>query len=196
MDKELGNIRQHFQVGTGLNSYRKKKYVWKLVYIYMLGYDVDFGHMEIASLLSSPKYSEKSVGYIAASVLIRPGDDLMSTVIITVKNDLRVGRYILVSTYVTLPALLFSNTCDPFLDFISIGLSNPVQNLALCTVANLGGSDFRTGLIGAIHKLLMKEGDPGIRKKAALCLLRFFIESPDDIDHQKWAERYGLITYN
>jgi len=40
--------------------------VWKLVYIHMLGYDVDFGHMEIISLLTSTKYTEKLVGYVTA----------------------------------------------------------------------------------------------------------------------------------
>ncbi len=61
-------------------------------------------------------------------------------------------------------------------------------------MANLGGSDFRIGLVDAVHRLLMeKEGGPSIRKKAALCLLRFFRESPEDIDHQEWAERYNLV---
>lgn len=36
-------------------AYNKKKYVWKLLYIHMLGYDVDFGHMEAVSLISSYK---------------------------------------------------------------------------------------------------------------------------------------------
>jgi len=36
-------------------AYNKKKYVWKLLYIYMLGYDVEFGHMEAVSLISSYK---------------------------------------------------------------------------------------------------------------------------------------------
>ena len=31
--------------------------------MYMLGYEVDFGHMEAVNLISSAKYSEKSVGY-------------------------------------------------------------------------------------------------------------------------------------
>lgn len=34
---------------------QRKKYVWKLVYIFMLGYEVDFGHMEIIALISSGK---------------------------------------------------------------------------------------------------------------------------------------------
>lgn len=41
--------------------YEKKKYVWKMLYIYMLGYDMDFGHMETVSLISAPKYPEKQV---------------------------------------------------------------------------------------------------------------------------------------
>jgi hypothetical protein len=46
-----------------LTPYEKKKYVWKMLYIYMLGYDVDFGHMEAVSLISAPKYPEKQVNY-------------------------------------------------------------------------------------------------------------------------------------
>lgn len=32
-----------------------------MLYIFMLGYDVDFGHMEAVSLISAPKYPEKQV---------------------------------------------------------------------------------------------------------------------------------------
>ena len=46
------------------------RYVWKLLYIYMLGYDVEFGHMEAVGLISSPKYAEKQVGYMVTSVLL------------------------------------------------------------------------------------------------------------------------------
>lgn len=35
-----------------------------MLYIYMLGYDVDFGHMEAVSLISAPKYPEKQVIYV------------------------------------------------------------------------------------------------------------------------------------
>lgn len=31
----------------------------------MLGYDVDFGHMEAVSLISAPKYPEKQVIYLS-----------------------------------------------------------------------------------------------------------------------------------
>lgn len=45
----------------GLSVYEKRKYVWKMLYIYMLGYDVDFGHMETVALISAAKYAEKQV---------------------------------------------------------------------------------------------------------------------------------------
>ncbi|KAJ7297615.1 hypothetical protein O6H91_Y045300 [Diphasiastrum complanatum] len=35
-----------------------------MLYIYMLGYDVDFGHMETVALISAPKYAEKQVGNV------------------------------------------------------------------------------------------------------------------------------------
>jgi AP-2 complex subunit alpha len=47
----------------GLTVYETKKYVWKMLYIYMLGYDVEFGHMETVSLISAPKYPEKQVRF-------------------------------------------------------------------------------------------------------------------------------------
>jgi len=50
-------------IWQGLTPYEKKKYVWKMLYIHMLGYDVDFGHMETVSLISAPKYPEKQVKF-------------------------------------------------------------------------------------------------------------------------------------
>lgn len=53
-----------YDSSQGLSPYEKKKYVWKMLYIYMLGYDVDFGHMEAVSLISAPKYPEKQVSSV------------------------------------------------------------------------------------------------------------------------------------
>jgi hypothetical protein len=50
-----------FYIDASLSGYHKKKYVAKLIYIYILGWDVDFGHLEAVQLLQSPKYSEKQI---------------------------------------------------------------------------------------------------------------------------------------
>lgn len=60
INKELANIRAKFKE-TGLNGYQKKKYVSKLLYIYLLGYEIDFGHVEAVNLITSNKYSEKQI---------------------------------------------------------------------------------------------------------------------------------------
>jgi len=54
-----------------INGYQKKKYVCKLLYMYILGWDIDFGHMEAVNLISSNKYSEKQiVGHISVLCVI------------------------------------------------------------------------------------------------------------------------------
>ena len=62
-----------------------------MLYIYMLGYDVDFGHMEAVNLISGTKYAEKQVGYIVTSCLLNENDDFLRLVINTVRNDI-IGR--------------------------------------------------------------------------------------------------------
>ena len=50
--------------GTGdktLDGYHKKKYVCKLLFIFLLGHDIDFGYMEAVNLLSSNRYTEKQI---------------------------------------------------------------------------------------------------------------------------------------
>lgn len=79
INKELANIRAKFKgksvywgfwIGFNfalflgdktLDGYQKKKYVCKLLFIFLLGHDIDFGHMEAVNLLSSNKYTEKQI---------------------------------------------------------------------------------------------------------------------------------------
>ena len=37
------------------SEYDRKKYVWKLLYIYMLGYEVEFGHKQAADLIPAQR---------------------------------------------------------------------------------------------------------------------------------------------
>lgn len=52
-----------------LDGYQKKKYVCKLLFIFLLGHDIDFGHMEAVNLLSSNKYTEKQIVSISTTSL-------------------------------------------------------------------------------------------------------------------------------
>jgi AP-2 complex subunit alpha len=66
-EKELAKIRNKFTSNKGLSGYHKKKYVWKLLYMHILGYEIDFGQYEAANLINSNKFSEKYTGYVATS---------------------------------------------------------------------------------------------------------------------------------
>lgn len=56
--KELAKIRSKF--ASGVKGYDLKKYIWKIIYIFMLGFDVEFGYMEAVQLVAASKYSEKN----------------------------------------------------------------------------------------------------------------------------------------
>lgn len=69
VQKEMAKIRQKFLKG-GLSPYDRKKYIWKLIYAHILGYDVDFGHDVAVSLINCAKFSDKVTGYIAIGIML------------------------------------------------------------------------------------------------------------------------------
>ncbi|KNA10505.1 hypothetical protein SOVF_143840 [Spinacia oleracea] len=163
IDKELGNIRTKFKNDKGLSPYEKKKYVWKMLYIYMLGYDVDFGHMEAVSLISAPKYPEKQVGYIVTSSLLNENHDFLRLAINTVRNDI-IGRN---ETFQCLALTLVGN----------IGGREFAESLAPDVQKLLMSSSCR----------------PLVRKKAALCLLRLYRKNPDVVNVDGWSDRMAQL---
>ncbi|XP_019436300.1 PREDICTED: AP-2 complex subunit alpha-1-like isoform X2 [Lupinus angustifolius] len=163
VDKELGNIRTRFKNEKALTPYEKKKYVWKMLYIYMLGYDVDFGHMEAVSLISAPKYPEKQVGYIVTSSLLHENHDFLRLAINTVRNDI-IGRN---ETFQCLALTMVGN----------IGGREFAESLA---------PDVQKLLISSSCR-------PLVRKKAALCLLRLYRKNPDVVNVDGWADRMAQL---
>jgi AP-2 complex subunit alpha len=55
----------------------------------MLGYEVDFGHMEVINLISTPKYTEKQVGYVGMALLLKNTDEMLTLVVNSIRNDLQ-----------------------------------------------------------------------------------------------------------
>ncbi len=179
VDQELANIRQKFSTTANLSSYQKKKYVWKLCYIYMLGYDIDFGHLEFISLLSSTKFQEKSVGYMAFSMMLKPGDELMTLVINSMRNDV-IGQ---LHHGQTLALSAISNIGGTDL---AEALAADVQRLitnSLDSGAAYGGIDAETAMR---NKAL-------ICKKACLCLLRLFRTNPECVTLDEWMKKLARM---
>eukprot|EP00940_MAST-03C_sp_MAST-3C-sp2_P002477 g2477.t1 len=155
--KEMANIRQKFsQKQKKLNSYNNMKYVWKMCYIWMLGYEVDFGHMQVISLITGLKLSEKQVGYLAMTLLIQQNDELMSLLINGVRNDLLKGSNFVKSMAVT----CIANTRYPQL-------------------AEVVGTEIYKILVNV-------KTPSTLRKKAAVCLLAVTRATPDTPFPEEW----------
>lgn len=183
VDKELANIRKQFTPKGGkvaedgsnpsLSSYQRKKYVWKLVYIHVLGYDVDFGHAEVMVLVRSNKFSEKHVGYTALSLLMRGDDPMMSSIRSTMVKDL------------TKPGDADGKKGAP---------TDAAQSLALCSIANLVGLELVQSLQAEVTQVLVaKSSSSCVKKKAALCLLRLARTSAKIVSGREFAPQMATL---
>lgn len=183
VDRELANIRKKFTPSgnrgvsedgsnPALSSYQRKKYVWKLVYIHVLGYDVDFGHPEVLALVRSSKYSEKHVGYAALSLLLRGDDPMINSIVSTLRLDLT-----------SQPS---GQNRGP--------AGDAAQSLALCSIANMSGLELIQALHGEVqHILVSKSSTSNVKKKAALCLLRLVRTSPNLVAGREFAPHVAQL---
>ncbi|KAI8803401.1 Adaptor protein complex AP-2 alpha subunit [Cladochytrium replicatum] len=158
IQKELANIRSKFR-DAGLNGYQKKKYVAKLLYMYILGWQVDFGHLEAVNLIASNKYSEKQIGYLAVTLLLTENSDLLRLVVNSIRKDLEDNNEI--SNCLALHAIANIAGRD-----MAESLSNDVQRILVSPASNAF-----------------------VKKKAALCLLRLFRKFPDIFPATEWAQK-------
>ncbi|KAF5390270.1 hypothetical protein D9757_002935 [Collybiopsis confluens] len=158
INKEMANIRKKFKDGN-LDGYQKKKYVAKIVFTYILGYKVDVGHMEAVNLISSPKYSEKQIGYLAVTLLMDENSDFLRLVVNSIRKDLHGNNEI--------------DNCLALHAIANVGGSEMAEALA---------EDVHRLLISPTSQSFVK-------KKAALTLLRLYRKHPDVIPAAEWALR-------
>mmetsp|Transcript_1696 Transcript_1696/g.2269 ORF Transcript_1696/g.2269 Transcript_1696/m.2269 type:complete len:901 (-) Transcript_1696:89-2791(-) len=158
--KEMSNIRSKFQKGTRLGAYSRRKYTWKIIYIYMLGYEIDIGHMEAMQLCASKTYSEKKTGYCACQVLFNEKHDLLTMLTQPVKNDL------------------------------SRDTPEHIQALAMTLVSNIGSKTMADTLWKDVADILTRGSSrSSIRKKASLCMLKMVRKAPENIEVEVIAPR-------
>lgn len=180
VDKELGNIRSKFSNSSTLSAYQRKKYVWKLCYIYMLGYEIDFGHVEFISLIGAQNYAEKSVGYMAVALMLRPGDKLMALVVNSVRNDI-------VSPFLHPQCLALSLIANLGGQEFSETVAQDVAKLVTQPLDT--GSSFLSP--NDSHPKLdpeeIRRNRNAVIKKTCLCLLRLYRTNPDCLIADEWA---------
>ena len=85
VNKESANIRNSFREN---NSMWRCRNVAKLLYIHMLGYPAHFGLMECLKLASSPRFTDKRIGYLAAMLLLDEEKDVSMLITNCLNTDL------------------------------------------------------------------------------------------------------------
>eukprot|EP00485_Elphidium_margaritaceum_P005923 CAMPEP_0202695802 /NCGR_PEP_ID=MMETSP1385-20130828/9289_1 /ASSEMBLY_ACC=CAM_ASM_000861 /TAXON_ID=933848 /ORGANISM="Elphidium margaritaceum" /LENGTH=955 /DNA_ID=CAMNT_0049351879 /DNA_START=71 /DNA_END=2938 /DNA_ORIENTATION=- len=158
IDKELAKIRSSFS-NRNVQSYAKKKYMWKIMYMYTLGYTVEFGHMQCVELISSDKFSEKNVGYVGVSLLLIEHNEMLRMCISTIQVDLQSRNEIFQSLALTCVA--------------NVGGSEFAENLV---------PDVQALLISGTSRNF-------VRKKSALCLLRLLRQYPENCPSPQIAQQ-------
>ena len=147
------------------------------MYIHVLGYEVDFGHSEVLMLVKSSKFSEKQVGYVALSLLLRGSDPLLSSVVNTIRSDLVSGGA---------PSHAKSSGNGSHND--------TAQSLALCSIANISGLELIQALhVEVQHNLVSKKSSPNVKKKSALCLLSLVRTSPNLFAGREFAPHIAQL---
>lgn len=164
---ELGKIRKKFsskknKKKTTVRSYDKRKYVLKVLYTFMLGYNVDsvsFAYMESVHLASSERFSEKQIGYLALGILMTEEHEMIPLVVNLMQEDLQ-------------------------------SRNKFIQSLALTAVATIGSKEMAETLTPLINTLLLAPDTiPLIKKKAALSLLRMHRKYPFLTTPDVWLEK-------
>lgn len=158
VEEELDKIRKKFSSNKVLTGYDKKKYVWKLIYMLILGYDIDFGHNYAADLITSIKFSEKITGYIAMSILFKENTSEISVMVNSIKNDL----------------LNQNAACQS----MALTLAANLNNVELLTSINKEVLKFLTNF---------NEKQPNTIKKALIVLSKIIKLKPDMLNAEKWC---------
>ena len=91
VSEELAHIRDQLRHIAGKRGYDLKKFVAKLMFISLLGHNIDFGFDEMVRLTRSRVISEKVIGYLAVSMLCTEKDEGFTKTLPHALQDLEIG---------------------------------------------------------------------------------------------------------
>lgn len=177
INTEIVNIQKQFNQNDRLNGYQKKKYVTKLIYIYLLSscnisaFNVTFGTKQCLELVSSKIYSEKYIGYLSIALLFSSSNkesseaDFTNLITNSIKNDL----------------------ASPNEEF---------NSLALQCIGTLGNSIWAEILLEDVFQILRSPtSSPLLKKRSALALLKLAKTDKTLLaSHPNWIPRILALS--
>ena len=163
----MAKIRKYFKEEKTPDGYQRRKYVTKLLYMYVMGYELDFGHVPAIGLLGASKYHEKHTGYFAIQLLLGENHEMIPLIVNSLQEDLE-SRNDLVK-------------CLALAAIANIGGKDMTETLAP----------------DVLKLLLSAASTPMVKKKAAIAYLRLFRKNKGiyDLDPSLPTKLIGLLAH-
>ena len=161
--REMERVRSKLTHTSKSDGYEMKKSMAKVLFTHLQGYPVDQSYLEPLSLMSSSKYSEKQMGYLALSIMLRDRADIPAMVLPIMRKDLA--------------SLNESDTC------LALQL---VSGMSMPDLAKALGEE-------VLKLLISPTSSVHVRKKAALTALSFFRLDPFFVDLAAWVDRLAVL---
>ncbi|XP_071954379.1 AP-3 complex subunit delta-1-like isoform X2 [Antedon mediterranea] len=161
----------------------KSNAVAKLTYLQLLGYDVSWAAFNIIEVMSSPKFTFKRIGYLAASQSFHEGTDVLMLTTNMIRKELSSQQ--MYDTAIALNGLSCFLTSD-----LARDLANDIMALDVNSFQQYDAGVAMTGLACFISPdlardlandlmTLMASTRPYVRKKAVLLMYKIFLKFPE-----------------
>ncbi|KAK7117254.1 hypothetical protein R3I94_022723 [Phoxinus phoxinus] len=183
MKQELSAMKE--QVSSPNTSMKQMREVMvRAMYCEMLGYDASFTYIHAIKLAQQGSVLEKRVGYLAVSLFLTEGHELLLLLVNTVLKDLQSTNLIEVCMALTVVAQVFPKDMIPaVLPLVEDKLSHPKEIIRRKAVLAL----YKFYLIAPnqvqhIHAKFRKalcDKDPGVMTSSLHIYLQLIRESPD-----------------
>lgn len=163
----MAKIRKYFKEEKTPDGYQRRKYITKLLYMYVMGYDLDFGHVPAIGLLGATKYHEKHTGYFAIQLLLNENHEMIPLIVNSLQEDLE-NRNDLVK-------------CLSLATIANIGGKEMTETLAP----------------DVVKLLFSTNSSPMVKKKAAIAYLRLFRKNHNiyDLDASLPQKLISLLNH-
>lgn len=163
----MAKIRKYFKEEKTPDGYQRRKYITKLLYMYVMGYELDFGHVPAIGLLGATKYHEKHTGYFAIQLLLAENHEMIPLIVNSLQEDLKSRNDLVV--------------CLALAAIANIGGKEMTETLAP----------------DVLKLLFSSNASAMVKKKAAIAYLRLFRKNKNiyDLDPSLPEKLVGLLAH-
>ena len=158
-----------------------KEYVVRLIYCEMLGHNVSFGYIHAINLMQKTKdMLEKRTGYLAVSLFLHEDHELT---ILLVQTILRVHFFVFLLLH-----LICARKKNKKKNQDLKGNNHIDMASALTVLSRLASKEIIPAVLPAVQECFNHPKEL-VRKKAVMCLQRFYQRAPSTVSHLNDALR-------